>query len=182
MTGNTPTTPATPGTPKGRPAAPAAAEQFELLIVGGGLTGMTLACALAGAGLRVAVVDRQPADAMVAATYDGRASAIAHASARVLQGIGVWSGLREGASPIRDIRVADGHPVRGISSLFLHYDHRDLGDDPFGYIIENRVLRRALLERAAALPSLTLLAPAEISELNRGPNTVDAVLSDGRGL
>ncbi|MDH3703706.1 MAG: FAD-dependent monooxygenase, partial [Alphaproteobacteria bacterium] len=54
--------------------------------------------------------------------------------------------------------------------------------DPFGYIIENRVLRRALLERAAALPSLTLLAPAEISELNRGPNTVDAVLSDGRGL
>ena len=174
MAGKSPTGPTTGEAPE--------AGQHELLIVGGGLTGMTLACALAGAGVRVAVVDRQPADAMVAAAYDGRASAIAHASARVLQGIGVWSALGGDASPIRDIRVADGHPARGVSSLFLHYDHRDLSDDPFGYIVENRVLRRALLERAAALPALTLLAPAEIVELQRGPHAADAVLADGRRL
>jgi 2-octaprenyl-6-methoxyphenol hydroxylase len=175
MTGNTPTNPtAAPDSPS--------AEQVELLIVGGGLTGMTLACALAGAGLRIALIDRQPAEAMVAAAYDGRASAIAHASARVLQGIGIWSGLDEDASPILDIRVADGHPARGISSLFLHYDHRDLGDDPFGYIIENRALRRALLARVAALPTLTLLAPAEITDLTRESQGVEAVLADGRRL
>ena len=169
--------------PTGHAASdPSAVAQHEVLIVGGGLTGMTLACALAGAGVRVAVVDRQPADAMVAAAYDGRASAIAHASARVLQGIGVWSALDGDASPIREIRVADGHPARGVSSLFLHYDHRDLGDDPFGYIIENRVLRRAMLERAAALPALTLLAPAEIVDLQRRPHAAEAVLADGRRL
>ena len=61
----------------------------EVLIVGGGLVGLTLGCALAGAGVTAAVIDRQDPAEMVGRDYDGRASAIAHASARVLRGIGV---------------------------------------------------------------------------------------------
>lgn len=152
----------------------------DILIVGAGMAGMTLACALAGAGVSVVVVDRSPPDAFVAPDYDGRASAIAHASAMALRGIGVWTRLAPDASPIKDIRVADGHPMRGISPLFLHYDHRDVGDAPFGYIVENRLIRKALADFAASLPTLRLLAPAAVSRLDRNRHRVEAVLSDGR--
>jgi 2-octaprenyl-6-methoxyphenol hydroxylase len=154
----------------------------DVLIVGGGMAGMTLACALAGAGVAVAVIDRAPPAATVAPDYDGRASAIAHASAMAFKGIGVWPLLEPNASPIADIRVADGHPMRGISPLFLHYDHRDLGDQPFGYIIENRHIRVALHAFAERLPKLTLLAPVTMTALIRDSHRVEAHLADGRRL
>ena len=47
------------------------------------------------------------------------------------------------AEPIRDIRVSDGDARGRVSRSFLHYDHRDMGDAPFGYMIENRLLRAA---------------------------------------
>lgn len=154
----------------------------DVLIVGGGMAGMTLACALAGAGVSVTVIDRASPGSTVAPDYDGRASAIAHASAMALRGIGVWPLLEPHASPIKDIRVADGHPLRGISPLFLHYDHRDVGDAPFGYIIENRLIRKALGDFAETLPMLRLLAPVELETLDRSRHRVEAVLSDGRRL
>lgn len=113
----------------------------EALIVGGGLAGMTLGSALAGAGLPVAVVDIADPAATIAPEFDGRATAIAHASARVLQGVGLWEGVAPYASAINDIRVSDGD-----SLLFLHYDHREVGDEPLGHIIENRYLRLAMFE------------------------------------
>jgi 2-octaprenyl-6-methoxyphenol hydroxylase len=153
---------------------------FDVLTVGGGMAGMTLACALAGAGVRVAVVDRERPAATVARDYDGRASAIAYASAMAFKGIGLWPLLEPHASPIADIRVADGHPMRGVSPLFLHYDHREVGDEPFGYIIENRHIREALHEFAGRLPKLTLLAPATVTELSRDSRRAEARLADGR--
>lgn len=162
-------------------AGPAAIDA-EALIVGGGLTGLALGCALGGAGMGVVVVDREAPAAQTDTAYDGRASAIAHASARVLQGIGVWPGLAHAAEPILDIRVADGHPARGVSQLFLHYDHRDIGDEPFGYIIENRATRLALQARAAELPRLSVLAPAVLQDLTRDAYGVSATLADGRSV
>ena len=105
----------------------------DALIIGGGLVGLSIALALGRVGLRVAVIDRdRPAD-LAADRFDGRASAIALGSARVLQGLGLWADLAAHAQPILDIRVSDGD-----SLLFLHYDHREVGDEPLGYIIENR--------------------------------------------
>ena len=161
--------------------APAASRNLDtdVLIVGGGMAGMTLACALAGAGVGVAVIDRQPLAATAAPGYDGRASSIAYASAQALKGIGVWPLIEPHASPIVDIRVADGHPIRGISPLFLHYDHRDVGDRPFGYIVENRHIRSALQAFAGGLGKLTLLAPAELTALLRDGGRAEARLAGG---
>src|SRR5438067_4777926 len=131
------------------------ADDAELVIAGGGLNGMLLGVACAGAGLSTIIVDRQAPAAMAADTFDGRASAIAYGSRLVFDAIGLWPEIAGDAQPILEIRVADDD-----SPLFLHYDHRDLPDDaPLGYIVENRVLRRVLFARAAVLPSLKLLAP-----------------------
>ena len=152
----------------------------DVLIAGGGLVGMTLGVALAGAGLRVVVTDPVAEDGRLEAAYDGRASAIALGSARVLDAIGLTPFLGTHMSPIHDIRVVDGHPLRGISPLFLHYDHRDIGTDPFGYIIENRRMRQALAARAEQLPGLSVLAPSRLATVTREAACATMQLEDGR--
>ncbi|HAJ21145.1 MAG TPA: 2-octaprenyl-6-methoxyphenyl hydroxylase, partial [Rhodospirillaceae bacterium] len=86
------------------------------------------------------------------------------------------------ASPIWDIRVADGHPLRGVSPLFLHYDHADIGDDPFGWIIENRITRQALQKVAAETDGLTLIAPADVVRIDRDADCATVVLADGADI
>lgn len=151
----------------------------EVLVAGGGMAGMTLGCALAGVGVETVVVDTAPRDDRLDEGYDGRASAIAHGSAQVFRGIGLWPYLEPDAGPILDIRIADGTVPGGPSMLFLHFDHREAGDQPFGYMIENRAIRRALFRHADTLPSLRHLAPARVARLERGSGGVEAELEDG---
>lgn len=140
---------------------------------------MTLGNALAGAGVETVVIDSSPPDDLLDATYDGRASAIAWGSAQVFKGIGLWPYLEADAGPILDIRVADGTVEGGPSLMFLHYDHHDVGDEPFGYMIENRATRRGLFERAKTLAALELLSPARVVSLERTAGAVEAELEDG---
>ena len=166
-----------------KPAAKATGDmRTEVLILGGGMAGMTLANALAGAGVATIVIDSAPQESLLDDRYDGRASAIAHGSAQVFRGIGLWPFLEADAGPILDIRVADGTVEGGPSALFLHYDHSEVGDLPFGYMIENRATRRALFEQAETLPALRRIAPARVAELTRDPAGVTAVLEDGRRI
>ncbi len=161
--------------------------QTEVLIAGGGLVGLTLGIALAGAGVATLVVDREDPKTVRAAPYDGRASAIARGSQQALQGIGLWDALIPAAEPILDIRVSDGRPGglggRGQTApWFLHYDSREAGGLPMGHIIENRAIRIASHDLAAMLPALTLLAPLGVGQVAREAGGVTAQLSDGRGI
>ncbi|WP_169566523.1 UbiH/UbiF/VisC/COQ6 family ubiquinone biosynthesis hydroxylase [Sneathiella limimaris] len=148
----------------------------DILIVGGGLNGLPLAIALADAGLDVVVLERESLKDTTVETFDGRVSAIAHASRNLFRSIGVWDHVAE-KEPMLDIRITDGP-----SKLFLHYDHRQLGDEPFGHMVENRHLRVALQARAAELDNLTLLAPVEYDEIDRQSDGVQVRLKDGRQI
>jgi 2-octaprenyl-6-methoxyphenol hydroxylase len=154
-------------------------EKFEVdvLIAGGGLVGGTLACGLAQGGLRVAVVDvLDPLEGLETA-FDGRASAIALSSVRVLNGLGLWAVMEPQASAIKEIRVCDQD-----SPFFLHYDRKDVGADAFGYMVENRDIRKALAGRFKDHKNLQLLAPDHISSLERNPGDVCATLQSGRTI
>ena len=74
--------------------------RVDFIIVGGGLTGLSLAIACAAAGIEVAVIDREDPAATLAEPYDGRTTAIAHGSRQVLEGIGLWPLLAAEAEPI----------------------------------------------------------------------------------
>jgi 2-octaprenyl-6-methoxyphenol hydroxylase len=156
------------------PSASSLPSSSDLLIVGGGLIGLSLALATARAGLRTIVVDREPTAALLADAHDGRASAIACGSRRILEGIGVWPHVAE-AEPILDIRVSDGP-----SRLFLHYDHREVGDEPLGHIVENRFLRRALHQATTGVPGLHLAAPATVAAIERHEGAIEVTLADGQ--
>jgi 2-octaprenyl-6-methoxyphenol hydroxylase len=150
--------------------------QFDLLVIGGGLTGQALACAAAGEGLRVLMVERASLAATVAPPFDGRVTAIAPGSRRLLEAIGVWPALAADAQPILDIEV--GEPD---SPLGVHYDHRQVGDEPLGHIVENRLIRMALLARAEALAGSTLVmaAPDQVARLDRRGAAVSVRLESG---
>ena len=155
----------------------------EVLIAGGGMVGMATAVALGEAGIACVLVDPEAAAERLAEAYDGRASAIAYGSQQALTSLGLWWGMAAAAEPILDIRVSDGRIGSPAAPLFLHYDHRESGlDAPFGAIVENRAIRRALLARLEDLPDVVVIAPGRVAALKERPASVEVELADGRGI
>jgi 2-octaprenyl-6-methoxyphenol hydroxylase len=149
-------------------------ESADVIILGGGLVGLTLAIALDRHGLSSIVVD--PADPAIvqAPAYDGRATAVASSSWRMLETIGVGARLEGEGCPIRSIRVSDGLAPGG-----LVFDPQE-DDDPLGMMFENRRLRAVLRECAEAAPNVTLLMPASAAETVRDVAGVRVALADSR--
>ncbi|SMH56043.1 UbiH/UbiF/VisC/COQ6 family ubiquinone biosynthesis hydroxylase [Azospirillum agricola] len=151
----------------------------EVVVLGGGLAGLTMAAALASAGVPVVCIDQDSPDRQAGDGFDIRTTAISYASMKVLEGAGVWRHMEAQAGPMLDIRIADQ-----FSSLFVHYDHTELAMDgknqPFGWILDNKDIRRALFARAAELPGLVHLAPAKATGVERTRSGAAVTLADGR--
>jgi 2-octaprenyl-6-methoxyphenol hydroxylase len=129
----------------------------DVMIVGGGLVGITQAIALAEHGMLVTVIDRVPYSEQLHTTFDGRASAIAWSSHSLLKNLGIWKFMEPEAEPIWHIRVTDEN-----SPAIVHYDSKETYNHPFGYIVENRFLRHALEQRMRECGSLKFLAPMQM--------------------
>ena len=151
-------------------------QSFEVAVVGGGMVGLSLALGLAGAGVPVALIERATLADMAAASFDGRGSAVAAGSQRILDGLGLWDAVADEAEPILEIRVADG-----ASPLFLHYDHAEIGDGPLGWIVENAVTRRALAA-AAGNSSLRVYDGTELAQCRFGEDAAVLDLADGQQI
>lgn len=147
----------------------------DVIIIGGGLVGLTAAIALAEQNYKVAVVDRAPMGDLTAESYDGRASALAFATCRMFETLGLWDKLEPYAQPINEIRVSDGP-----SLMHLHFDHKALGDGPLGHMVENRHTRIALFERALELPLVTLLMGEGVEEIETDDQHTSVTLSSGK--
>lgn len=148
--------------------------ESDVIIVGGGLVGMTLALALDAHGLSSAVVDAADLSTTLAPGFDGRASAIASASARMFRAIGLWDRIAEHGCAIDEIRVTDG-----LSPLHLHFDARDGDTGPLGYMFENRVLRAALIDAGNAASQVRVHAPARYRKVERTATGASVELADG---
>lgn len=153
------------------------ASMVDIVVVGAGLAGLSLALALTRNGLRVALVERQRPTELAAEEIDGRTTAIAAAARKVLEGLDVWERLVSAAGPIRDIRVSD----RG-SPLHLHFDHKAVGDEPMGHIIENHTIRRVLLEALEREAGLTAYWACSVSGLDVRDGRAVVSLGDGRSI
>lgn len=150
------------------------APEHDTVIVGGGLVGPLIALALASEGLSSVVVDAQPVAKRKAADFDGRAYALTLSSIRMLKVLGIWSEIEAEAQPILDIKVSDGRAGEGASPLHLHFDHREIEEGPFGHLVEDRYLRRSLLERMADEPLIRHIAGVSVIGLEPGRVETDA--------
>lgn len=151
-------------------------DRHDVIILGGGLVGLTLGIALAKHQIRTVVIDPADPDGMLTQAFDGRASAVASAPWRMLQAIGVGGRLEGKGCPIATIRVQDG-----LAPEALLFEPAD-GDGALGQMFENRDLRRALDEAARAAEGLALMRPARPVEVRRDLDGVTVKLDDGREL
>jgi 2-octaprenyl-6-methoxyphenol hydroxylase len=147
----------------------------DVLIVGGGLSGLTSALAIAKCGFEVVLSDREPEDVMRQVNRDGRTTAIAASGRAMLEALGIWEALAADAEPILDIRVSDGD-----SRHFLHYDHREVGDVPMGHIVENALLKKALFAAVKAHARISYSPSAAITGIDTTQGHISADLANGR--
>ena len=153
---------------------------YDILIAGGGLNGPTLALALAGAGLSVAVVDTRPADTREADDFDGRAYALALASQRLLRALGLWGELAGNSQPIYEVKASQGQPGDGAGWFFLHFDGAEIEEGAVGHMLEDRFLYRALLQ--AMQGRVTLIDGVSVTGQEVLTAGITSTLSDGRAL
>jgi len=150
--------------------------RHELLILGGGLVGMTLALAAAKKGMASHVVDRADPAELTAEGFDGRASAISTASWNLFKNIGIANALEPFACPIANIAVTDGMKPGRID--FAPEPH----EGSLGRMFANRRLRLALFEAVEREPLVTLHSNAVITARHRGDHGVWVDLADGTTL
>jgi 2-octaprenyl-6-methoxyphenol hydroxylase len=161
----------------------------DVIIAGAGMTGATLALALASGGLKAILVDPVVFETQAAPTFDGRASAIAFSSFRQWLQIGAGQALVGDAQRIEQILVTDqaspgAAKGRGLRS-FLRFDAGEIADavegEPLGYMIENRHIRAAL-GKAVEAAAIEVLAPARVMGVESGPAGAKVTLEGGRVL
>lgn len=149
----------------------------DLIIVGGGMVGLALACALRDSGLKIVLIERGEAPVRRSLGRDCRVSAIVRGNVNILDGIGIWQYLQDDACPMRRMRVWDNQEAGGI-----RFDAAEIGEDALGFLVENsrtqQTMRRALLESE----HVEYCCPAEIAAVEWRRDRVDVRLADGRML
>lgn len=168
---------------------------FDVVIVGGGLVGLTLGIGLAHHNVRTAVVDVVDPKTAKGGAFDGRSSAIADASTNIFKALNIWHGLEAQAQPINDILVTDGRSSNrfrsgGASPFYLHFDPVEISDEgasvnPLGYIIENRHMREVLYDAAedeVDRGCLALFAPDKAEKVVFHKDKVEVVLASEQAL
>lgn len=153
----------------------AAADKFDVIVVGGGLSGLALTALLARNGLSTLCLDRDPPALQQEESFDGRTTAISFGSRQVLKAAGCWDGIAPLSCPIETIHILDGD-----SPVLLDFSSREVGGRAFGWIVENRLLRRALLAGVKAQKAATHIAPAQVVDFETGADEAAAILADGR--
>jgi 2-octaprenyl-6-methoxyphenol hydroxylase len=149
---------------------------FDLVIVGGGLIGGSLACALSGAGLKIALVEAVAAEVREQPSYDERVIALSWGSRRILEAIGLWGAVAADASPILQVHISDrGH------FGFSHLDHAELGVEALGYVVPARALGLAIRGALTASDEVDLLCPARLVGQRAGAEGVALELHTAQG-
>lgn len=152
-------------------------EEFDVVIVGGGMVGAAVACCLGGSELRVAVIESQAPQAYAAdQPHDLRVSALSIASQKILETVGAWEGVASRrCCPFKRMRVWE-------DAGDTTFDSSDIRYPELGYIVENRITQLALLDRLPHFDNVSLMMPQAISKIEYDGHETTLLLDDGRQI
>ncbi|MGZ5026482.1 MAG: FAD-dependent monooxygenase [Methylobacter sp.] len=153
-------------------------EDFDVVVVGGGMVGAAVACGLGGSSLKVAVIESAlPQAFALEQPHDLRVSALSIASKNILEAVGAWGGVvKRRLCPFRRMRVWETAGDTEFCSDDINYPE-------LGFIVENRVTQLALLERLQEFSNVELMCPAAINNINYSAGkTPEVKLDNGRIL
>ena len=151
---------------------------FDVIIVGGGLTGVTLALALDQSGIHTAIIDQNTPGVEPNHNFNGRSYAIAAASQKMLNVLGLWDNLAKCAQPILEIKVSDGYAGEVPSPFIMQFNRQDFTEGPMGYMVEDRHLRQ-ILQDALKYSKVTYLSNTQILDQTVEATRVVAKLDSG---
>lgn len=135
---------------------------FDIVIVGGGLVGASLAVALADQPLKIALIETSPFGSEQQASFDERTLALSFGSRKIFEGMGLWSAIEErGTTAINEIHVSD----RGHAGI-THLNSQSEGVEALGYVVPNRVLGQTLSEAVSRHQALSLFSPATMCDMS----------------
>ena len=151
---------------------------YDIAVIGAGPTGLSFALSLRDAGLRVALVEKQPEQALAAPEYDGREIALTHLSKRLMTQHGSWQRLT--AEEICPLQAAD--VINGRSDYRLNFTAPGGDNGPLGYLVSNQHIRRAIWEAFAASRPADLIDEATVVNVHTDDSGGYLTLSDGLTL
>ncbi len=155
----------------------------DILVAGGGLTGLPLALALRGgsvdSGLRVTVLSKEGPEDRLAPEMDGRAFALSASSRNLLQLLGVWQHVAEQAQPMTAIDISDSRLSDVMKPVLLHLDNEMENGDPAAWVVEAHVLRAALARVYAERDDIRVISPVDVTGFTTAAASVEVQLADG---
>lgn len=135
--------------------------EFDLVIVGGGMVGASLACSLAPLSLKIAIIEQYSFKSDSQPSFDDRSTALAYGTRIIFQKMGLWEHIADQVTPIQKIHISDrGH--FGATRL----DSQDSDVDALGYVIENHALGRGLQYLLGTMPNVVIISPAEVTHID----------------
>lgn len=151
---------------------------FDLIVIGAGPNGLCFARALAGSGLRIALVEQQSRSALAEAAFDGREIALTHHSVELLKRLDVWERIPEGERhPLRAARVLNGSAPCGIEI------EPSVGtQDRLGWLVPNHLIRRAACAAVAEQADLSWFEGARPIAVDTRSTHAEVQLADGQLL
>ena len=148
-------------------------QDYDLLIVGGGLAGNCLALALKDTGLRMAIVEANTHEQLSVSPAGDRALALAAGTVMMLEALGIWQGISHAATAIKQIHISDrGH--FGKTRLSAQKENVDA----LGYVITARNIETYVAKQASE-SGIELISPARVVDLMSGDNEVCVSLKQG---
>ena len=148
----------------------------KLTIIGGGLVGASLACALRPLDLDVTVLEETPLESGAQPSFDERTIALTYGSRKVLEAIGIWELLAPQAGDIKRIHVSNrGH------AGFTRLDRSDIGTEALGYVVPTRAIGKALIDELNRSPKIDFRCPSRAERIHISPvlNNVTTETTDG---
>lgn len=154
-------------------------KNYDVIIIGGGMVGSSLACLLAKSGVHVAVIEAfEPKAFSDTNPHDLRVSAISHFSHSVLKNAGAWPFIHEmRAYPYEKMHVWDG-----TGDGKIHFDAAEIGEAQLGHIIENRLIQVGLVEALQQYETADLICPARLKNFTIDDNKVFVTLDNNEEL
>ena len=148
--------------------------QYDVIIIGGGMVGASLACALSNqTDKRIAVVEAFEFNDDLQPSFDDRSIALSYGSRRIWEAMNLWHELEPLIEQIKTIHISDkGH--LGAARLY----HEEEQVEALGYVAENRVVGKVLMDRIKQLPHIDWFCPASIEQLEQLDNSVSIIIDE----